>query len=139
MSKEVWRPVVGYEGLYEVSNKGQVRKRGGNTLKQISRSGYLCVNLANGTTVKDCKVHRLVAQAFLPNPHHYPQVNHKDENRNNNSVDNLEWMSSKDNANYGTRNKRIARTLSRTDSISHSYTEDDILEIGMRWAFYNEL
>lgn len=73
--------------------------------------GYHQVGLRNDDGKKMCVVHRLVAMAFLPNPNNYDQVNHKDENKTNNCVDNLEWCNNKYNSNYGTRNERMAKTL----------------------------
>lgn len=110
---EEFREVVGFEGLYEVSNLGKVRNiKTGRILKPWRcTSGYLEVYLVNnGKYVK--LIHRLVAQAFLPNPQNLPQVNHKDEDKTNNTVDNLEWCTSQYNANYGNRNKKVAERLS---------------------------
>lgn len=95
MDNVIWKPVVGYEGLYEVSNTGLVRslnKLKGRILTPIKRkNGYLNICL-----YKNCKqvtklVHRMVAEAFIPNPDNLEMVNHKDEDRTNNHVDNLEW------------------------------------------------
>ncbi|MCQ2439780.1 MAG: NUMOD4 domain-containing protein, partial [Oscillospiraceae bacterium] len=61
---EVWVPVAGYNGRYEVSNKGRVRNADGRILKPIQRRGYLCLNLSDGKEIKDRKIHRLVAEAF---------------------------------------------------------------------------
>ena len=69
--------------------------------------GYERVNLKKDGIEKTMQVHRLVALAFLPNPQNKPEVNHIDENKENNNVDNLEWVTSKENANYGTRNDKI--------------------------------
>ena len=102
MSIEVWKPVVGYEGLYEVSSYGRVRNRYGRILLiETTRVGYLRVSLYVNCHQKHYLVHRLVAHAFLPNPHHYPEVNHKDENPSNNCVENLEWCSRTYNMRYG--------------------------------------
>ena len=121
---EEWRPVVGYEGLYEVSNTGKVRsldryvKNGcsyrlhkGKVISLLKGEyGYIQVNLYyNGKNYKKY-VHRLVAEAFLPNPDNLPQVNHKDEVKSNNCVDNLEWCSAKYNVNYGTRKDKVRET-----------------------------
>ena len=121
---EIWKDVVGYEGLYKVSNKGDIysvgrislqgRKIGGQSLKPIcNKYGYLRVNLCKDGKVKSKYNHRIVAQAFVPNPNNYPAINHKDENKTNNYVENLEWCTYKYNANHGTRIKRITQTQSK--------------------------
>lgn len=129
---EVWRTVDGYEGLYEVSNFGRVRSCDrwlnnaiGTTrfyqskiLKVKVCKGYEMVNLSDGGKVKTVTVHRIVAQAFIPNPQNFPCINHKDENKLNNFVwvnpdgtvdpekSNLEWCTIKYNVNYGTGLKK---------------------------------
>ena len=121
---EVWKDVVGYEGLYKVSDKGNVysivridninRKRGGRILKPSSHTGgYIQVQLCKNGIRKTKYIHRLVAEAFIPNPEKLPEVNHKDENPSNNESSNLEWCDAKHNNNHGTRNERIAQTLSK--------------------------
>lgn len=113
---EIWRPVVGYEGVYEVSNKGRVKSliRGKGILKPDKHSnGYVSVELFRGKEVKSKRltIHRLVALAFIPNPNNLPFVNHKDESRDNNCVENLEWITHRDNLLYGTASqRRIAHT-----------------------------
>ena len=112
---ETWKAIAGYEGLYEVSNQGRVRsmKYGKEKiLKQGKTNGYLHVCLFKDGYGKTIRVHRLVAETFIPNPNNLETVNHKDEVKTNNIVSNLEWMSKIDNINYGTRNKRIAEALS---------------------------
>ena len=115
---EEWRPVLGYEGLYEVSNTGQVRSLDkydsmnrflrGRILRLFTDGlGYLRAQLYSNSKRKSFLVHRLVAQAFIPNPDNLPQVNHRDENPSNDNVDNLEWCDGKYNVNYGTRIDRI--------------------------------
>lgn len=115
---EEWRPIVGYEGLYEVSSYGRVRSFDkydsmnrfyeGRILKLFAdRLGYLRAQLYSNSKRKSFLVHRLVAEAFIPNPDNLPQVNHIDENPSNDNVDNLEWCSAKYNSNYGTRIDRI--------------------------------
>ena len=114
MKKEYWKPVVGYEGHYQVSNFGRVKsiKFGKEIiLKQHIRRGYYSVNLSKNGILKRYSVHRLVAEAFIDNTDNLPQVNHKDENKQNNVVSNLEWCDSEYNNNYGTRNKRVSEKM----------------------------
>lgn len=114
MAIPVWRPVVGYEGLYEVSNTGQVRSlfRYKKVLKpNMAKTGYCTVELFKSGESKRLLIHRLVAKAFIPNPDNFPQINHKDENRSNNSVDNLEWCTAKYNMHYNNGIER--RTANR--------------------------
>ena len=121
---EVWRDVVGYEGLYKVSDRGNIYsverislqgiKIGGVTLKPAyNTGGYLKVVLYKNGVRKTKSIHRIVAEAFIPNPESLPQINHKDEIKDNNNVENLEWCTSKYNNNHGTRLKRSARTKSK--------------------------
>ena len=128
MIEEIWRPVVGYEGLYEVSNTGIVRSldrydnrncfRKGKVISLLKKGeyGYIQVNLCYNGKLYKKYVHRLVAQAFLPNPDNLPEVNHKDEDKTNNSVDNLEWCDRSYNLKYGT-----ARIRERDTKIKNGY------------------
>lgn len=106
---EVWRDIPGYEGRYQASTYGRIRnKRNDRILSQHkSTKGYCIVSLGE----KECKVHRLVAMAFIPNPSQKAQVNHKDENKENNNVSNLEWATNYENHEYGTRNQRVVSTM----------------------------
>ena len=118
---EEWRDIEGYEGLYQVSNLGRIKSvnyRGHKGYEGILRlrpdgKGYGMVALYKNNKVRHFKVHRLVAQTFIPKPNNYPQVNHKDENKANNCVSNLEWCTNEYNHNYGTRNKRVGKSLSK--------------------------
>lgn len=125
---EEWRNIKGYENFYQVSSFGRVRsldrivKSKGNSLQERKgrilrpnqdRYGYLKVVLQKNSHKKTKMVHRLVANAFIPNPNHYSQVNHKDENKTNNKAENLEWCTAKYNSNYGTRTKRTASKRSK--------------------------
>ena len=116
-NEEIWCPIKGYEGLYEVSDYGRVKslKFGKERILKPRRDkdGYLFVTLYKNGDHKTCKVHRLVAQTFIPNPDNLPQVNHKDEDKENNSVQNLEWCDRKYNYNYGTRIQRISEKNSK--------------------------
>lgn len=114
---EHWQPVVGYEGLYEVSDQGRVKslKFGKEKILKPWKTpdGYLKVSLRKDGHTKQTYVHRIVSEAFIPNPNNLETVNHKDEVKTNNVASNLEWMSQKDNINYGTRNKRMSEALSK--------------------------
>ena len=104
MGNVKWLPVVGYEGLYEVSECGDIYSiKSGRTLNAWdSGNGYLRVELFDKHHKnKQLHVHRIVAAAFIPNPHDLPYVNHKDQNKANNAVSNLEWCTAKYNTNYG--------------------------------------
>ena len=116
MTKENWKDIEGYEGIYQVSDRGRVKSLNYNhtgkekilkTRKVKER--YLHVCLWKDGEYKFCFVHRLVAQAFIPNPKNYPIINHKDENPSNNCVGNLEWCSSEYNNNYGTKIERFIK------------------------------
>lgn len=115
MKNVVWKDIKGYEGLYKINNLGQVRSfhnyRIGkiNILKPRLKRGYYTVGLRKNGKRKWIGIHRLVAQAFIPNPNNYPCVNHKDENKINNIVENLEWCTIKYNNCYGTRIEKIRR------------------------------
>jgi len=115
---EIWKDVVGWEGLYQVSSFGRVksfRKKEPHLLSTcVGKHGYCVVLLydSNGQR-KNERVHRLVAQAFIPNPNNYPYINHKDENKTNNHVENLEWCTAEYNSNYGTCKERIANSNSK--------------------------
>lgn len=106
---EEWRPVAGFEGLYEVSNIGRVRSltRYKKVIKPIiTNTGYFQYQLWHNGVCRTGLAHRLVAQAFVPNTDHKPIVNHIDENKLNNSADNLEWVSHIENCRYGTAIER---------------------------------
>lgn len=111
MSEE-WRPIRGYMP-YEVSNMGRIRRDGHVLVPLKYPDGYLHVQLYLDGNMKNKRIHRLVAEAFIPNPLNLPQVNHKDENPLNNTIWNLEWCSPKYNSNYGTRPARIAQARSK--------------------------
>ena len=116
---EEWRDVIGYEGLYQVSNKGNVKSLNyGRTGKEKimkprkGSNGYLYIKLFKDGKSKTCSVHRLVAEAFLENTNNLPEVNHISEDKEDNRVSNLEWCSHIDNCNHGTRNRRVAEKIS---------------------------
>lgn len=127
-ANETWRPVRDFEGLYEVSNLAQVRSLNHDT-EYISKWGtpgirsvkgqilkqhicgncpYYRISLRKGGKIYTKMTHQLVAEAFVPNPHNLPEINHKDEDKTNNLPDNLEWCDRKYNVNYGTGKYRRA-------------------------------
>lgn len=128
--QEIWKDISGYEGYYQVSNLGNVKsmeriverknnETGNLPLKSRILSlntypkGYKKVTLRKNNTSKSFFVHRLVAEAFIPNPNNYPYVNHKDENPSNNHSDNLEWCTNEYNMSYGTLGYRISLAKSK--------------------------
>ena len=146
---EEWRTIKDYEGLYEISNMGRVKSlpkcaftsnpyftgyrhtkekilKGGTT-----KLGYKTVTLRKNGKGKFIYIHRLVAEAFIPNPNDLPEVNHKDENPANNCVDNLEWCTHIYNGNYGTVKKRCGNSC---NNFKHTEaTKQYISEVKKRW------
>ena len=107
-SIEIWKPIIGYEGLYEISNFGRVRNASQKIIKvQINNRGYYRIRLCKNGKYEQYFIHRLVAITFIPNKDISLEVNHKDENKLNNKVDNLEWVTRKENMNRGTVQDRI--------------------------------
>lgn len=123
MQNEEWRPIKGYEGLYEISNLGRIKslpkrqvilhgtertyyERGEIILSTKRKKRYAIVSLRRGTTKKAFQVHRLVALTFIPNPNNLPYVNHIDENTLNNAADNLEWCTHSYNLRYSHQRRR---------------------------------
>lgn len=128
IKKEIWKDIKNYEGLYQVSNLGRVRSLNkcvkhsnhymnlkGQILKpQIDcQTSYKKIRLCKDGKYKHHSIHRLVAEAFIPNPNNYPVINHINENRIDNRIENLEWCTQKYNCNHGTKNKRTAIKLSK--------------------------
>ena len=143
--EEIWKDVIGYENQYQISNLGNFRScdryvktgRNGSGIRFIKgriltpckcKNGYLECSLNYKQERRVYLLHRLVAIHFIPNPENLPEVNHKDENIENNCVDNLEWCTSKYNANYGSRNQRVGDTkLQKGLCVSvDQYTRDGV-------------
>lgn len=144
---EIWEDIKGYEGLYQVSNLGKVRGlekteyfthyktnkitkriRKENILKlQKQKNGYIRCCLSKNHIKKYYWVHRLVAQAFIPNPKNLPCVNHKDENPRNNNANNLEWCTEKYNCNYGTSIER--QVAKRKRKVVQYDTQGNVIKI----------
>lgn len=129
--QEIWKDILGYEGFYQVSNLGRVRsvdrivkgsfgsqhKKSIILAPAINTAGYYSVALTRNAKGKTFRVHRLVAEAFIPNPGNYPIINHKDENKLNNNVNNLEWCTYSYNTVY---NNSMARRQNAKNK-NHSY------------------
>lgn len=125
---EIWRDIDGYEGLYQVSNKGRIKslqrivshgKSGSFSVKERILSsadkglGYMVVGLSKNGRKKTWRVHRLVAKAFIPNPNNYDLINHKDKNPSNNAVENLEWCDYQYNNTYADHKEVSSKAQSK--------------------------
>ena len=130
MINEIWKPVVGYESIYYVSNLGRIKTKNNKIRKlQLDKDGYPRLTLTKNGLIHTHHVHRIVAKAFCRNPFpdKYNQVNHKDENKLNNRADNLEWCDNMYNHAYGTCGKRagektsikVKATVIKTGEVEH--------------------
>ena len=124
--EQIWKDIKGFEGLYQISNYGEVKslmfingvikKPREKFLFKSTRSGYYVVNLCkNGKRISK-QIHRLVAEAFIPNPDGKKIVNHKDYNRKNNYVENLEWVTQKENVMWSAERMKKPRKVIRTNT-----------------------
>lgn len=141
MEEEIWKDINGYEGYYQISNYGNVRSLDryinytdgrikffkGKRMKSHSSSfGYLCVKLSKDGTAYHTFLHRLIAEAFIPNPENLPVINHKDENPTNNSIDNLEWCTYEYNNSYNNLIERRSKNFKnkfRNGEYKHSISD----------------
>lgn len=129
--QEIWKDIPNYEGLYQASNLGRIRslnhirKNGkedhktfiqkGRILKEATqKSGYKFVVLSKKGKTKGYRVHRLIAKTFISNPNNYKCINHKDENKANNNIDNLEWCTIAYNNNYGLKQERYKKAMKKS-------------------------
>ena len=115
---ESWKSIPYYDinPIYQISTLGRVKRitsDGERIIKPFRKHGYLYVGLCKNGKQKHFRLNRLVAEAFIPNPDNLPAVNHKDEDKTNNQVNNLEWCTPKYNTNYGTRNQKISKAVSK--------------------------
>lgn len=116
--EEVWKDIKGYEGIYQLSNLGRIKNIKRNIIRRPSghNGGYQIILLCKEGVMRGFSIHRLVAEAFIPNPENKPEVNHIDEDKTNNSASNLEWVTSKENNNYGTRVQRSSKGIIITNT-----------------------
>jgi len=129
---EIWKPIPGYEDKYEISNLGRVRNKKSGLFRQFQikkrGKGYYCFNVYNEKDKKNetLMVHRIVAKVFIDNPHNKPHVNHIDGNSFNNCVNNLEWVTPKENVlhSFKQKNKTYKQQLG-----ARKLTKEQILEI----------
>jgi hypothetical protein len=134
----VWKPIVGYEGKYEISTLAQVRNEHGKILKQgIKRTNGTCykvVGLCKGGKCHTKYIHRLVAEAFIPNPDCLPFINHKDEDGTNNLIENLEWCTPQYNTTYRDAHKKRGKKLR---GILHTEEHKNKISDGLRTYYAN--
>ena len=135
MENEIWKDIKGYEGLYQVSNLGRIKslerksKTKGNVeyikkekvLKERFSNGYVSVILYKNGTKKNFRVHRLVAKAFLVNPKNLPQINHINFNRSDNRIENLEWVTAKENIQHNFKNGNVEKIIKNAKSVGKRY------------------
>jgi len=149
------KPIAGYEGLYSVSDKGSVISTPSDgkprrTLKhEVMKRGYRRVSLSKNGIVKRCQVHRLVAEAFIPNPDNKPHINHIDNTPYNNRVENLEWCTQKENIQHAEKQGRMfireankiqkAQYIERSKKKFKEHFKDryiDYKKTGSKWFVY---
>jgi len=135
MELEIWKPVIGHEQNYEVSNHGRVRRsstccasKAGRILGQYDGHGYLNVALCSAGKVSKYRTHVLVARAFIPNPDSKEQVNHKDCDKTNNRDSNLEWVTAKENREHATLNGCYSHFKGGTNPMS-KLTAEQVLAL----------
>lgn len=124
---EIWRDVVGYEGVYEVSDYGRVRSKE-KYLKQTNSKGYKSVTLKKDENRRQYRVHRLVGFAFIPNPDNKPYINHIDGVKDNNKVENLEWCTQKENIRHAI-DTGLMKSLYGESNGSSKLSESEVFKI----------
>lgn len=117
--KEIWKDIKDYEGLYQVSNLGNVKGLRKNIILSPSNGEYKQVTLCYKGKRKTIAVHRLVADAFIENPFNKTHINHKDENKHNNNANNLEWCTHKENMNYGSKQDRESQVKAKYNVLQY--------------------
>lgn len=134
----IWKDVPTLGGRYEASENGEIRNKSTKVIRKarVNRLGYLQMNFSrnDGTKRTVTKlVHKLVAETFIPNPNHYPQINHKDGNKQNNAINNLEWCTSSENTRHAHRTG-LASVYRGSEHINAKLTGNQIKEIREQYA-----
>ena len=138
--KEQWKWIEGFEGLYRVSNFGRVyseKTKKFLSQNRVTKDGYIHVALRKNGKVYERRVNRLVAEAFLPNPENKPTVNHKDGNKLNNHVDNLEWATKEENMQHAYK-LGLKKPIRGCDHRSSKLTKEQISEIKKTYKRYKK-
>ena len=133
--KEIWKDIIGFEGIYEISNLGRIRRiKTGRILSTRRSDGwYITVTLYKDKKRYGKSLHRLVAETFVHNPYNLPEVNHIDEDKTNNRADNLEFCDRKYNNNYGSRMDKIRDTKLKNGHINEEYSGLDKKSYGKKY------
>ena len=133
--KEIWKDIIGFEGIYEISNLGRIRRiKTGRILSTRRYDGwYITVTLYKDKKRYGKLLHRLVAETFVPNPYDLPEVNHLDEDKTNNRADNLEFCDRKYNNSYGSRMDKIRDTKLKNGHINEEYSGLDKKSYGKKY------
>ncbi len=138
LSNEIWRDVVGYEGLYQISNLGRVKSllfgRERILKTRYSLEGYAVIKLTKKDKGKTYHIHKLLAQAFIPNPEHKPQVNHKDGNKMNNCLDNLEWVTNSENVKHSYK-MGLIKSKRGSENVQSKLSDEDVSYIRKNYKY----
>lgn len=133
---EEWVDLPGYEGLYQVSKTGYIKSlprkgtQGGIMRGHLDKKGYVIITLRKDGVQSSKRLHRLIAETFIPNPDNLPEVNHRNENKVDNRVENLEWCTSAYNHEYGSRTSRAAQSCGKAIVC----VETGVKYQGAKWA-----